>query len=514
MNVPYILRRAKRFHGSRTAIYDGDHAVSYDQFFSRVMRGANVLFGLGTGRGDRVAVLMLNSPRYLEFYYATAHIGAIIVPLNTRWNLDDIVFALQDSGSKLLVVDDRFVNWRELIAAKCPELQYLYAGASTAPQRISDYGKLTAEAPGDPLEESDPHEDDVVGLFYTSGTTGGPKGVMLTHRNVFTNAMHVQLVTGVNPEWVFLHAAPMFHLADAAVVYGLVMTGAAHSFLATFEPEGFLRAVERWRVNRTVLAPAMINMVVSHPAVEQYDTSSLKRLYYGASPMPLDLLCLAKRKLGCAFAQAYGLSEASSVLTYLAPEDHTFEDDDRQYIPVKSGGRPVLGCDVRVVDLHDREVPAGEAGEIVARGPNIMKGYWNRPDITADALRGGWLHTGDMGVFDEAGYLYILDRKKDMIKPGGENVYSPEVESTICSHPEVLEAVVIGVPDEKWGEAIKAVVVRRPACALTEAALIEFCRARLTHFKCPHSVDFMDELPKGGTGKVQKNVLRERYRGE
>ena len=171
-----------------------------------------------------------------------------------------------------------------------------------------------------------------------------------------------------------------------------------------------------------------------------------------------------------------------------------------------------MGCEVRVVDLHDREVPAGEVGEIVARGPNIMKGYWNRPEITADTLRGGWLHTGDMGRFDEAGYLYVLDRKKDMIKPGGENVYSPEVESAICSHPEVLEAVVIGVPDEKWGEAIKAVVVRRPGCALTEAALIEFCRARLTHFKCPHSVDFMDELPKGGTGKVQKNVLRERYR--
>jgi long-chain acyl-CoA synthetase len=477
MNVPYLLGRAKRFYGHRTAVYESDHAVSYDQFFNRVMRGAHVLRALGIGPGDRVAVLMLNSPRFLEFYYATAQIGAIIVPLNTRWNLDDIVFALQDSGSKLLVLDDRFADWRQSIAGRCPELLRLFAGASTCPEGIADYGKLTAAAAGDPFEVVEPHGDDVVGLFYTSGSTGGPKGVMLTHRNVFANAMHFCMLSGMNPEWVFLHAAPMFHLADGATVYGLVTTGAAHCFLSNFEPESFLKAVEQRRVTHSLLVPTMINMVVNHPAVEQYDTSSLQLLFYGASPMPLDLLRRAKRKLGCAFAQAYGLSEASPLLTYLTPEDHTFEDDGRQYIPVKSAGRPILGCDVRAVDLRDREVPTGEVGEIVARGPNIMKGYWNRPEITADTLRGGWLHTGDMGVFAEAGYLYVLDRKKDMIKPGSENVFSPEVECAICSHPEVLEAVVIGVPDEKWGEAIKAVVVLRPGCALTEAALIEFCRA-------------------------------------
>jgi long-chain acyl-CoA synthetase len=455
--------------------------------------------------------MMLNSPRYLEFYYATALIGAIIVPLNTRWNLDDTVFALQDSGSKLLVFDDRFADWRQPIAGRCPELRYLFAGASISPEGIADYERLTAEAAADHFEEADPHEDNVVGIFYTSGSTGGPKGVMLTHRNLFANTIHTCLLSEMTPEWVYLHAAPMFHIADASRVYGLVMMGAAHCFLPTFEPETFLKAVERYKVTHTLLVPAMINMVVNHPAVDRYDTSSLKRLGYGTSPMPLDLLCRAHRKLSCAFAQGYGLTEASSMLTYLAPEDHTFDDDDRHHTPVKSAGRPIIGCEVRVVDLYDHEVPRGEVGEIVARGPNIMKGYWNRPEITADTLRGGWLHTGDMGMFDEAGYLYVLDRKKDMIKPGGENVYSPEVESAICSHPEVLEAVVIGVPDEKWGEAIKAVVVRRPRCALTEAALIEYCRVRLTHFKCPHSVDFIDELPKSGTGKVQKNVLRERY---
>ena len=511
MNVPYVLRHANRFHGGCVAIRDGDRSFTYNQFHERVMRGANVLCALGIHCGDRVAVLMWNSPIYLELYYATAQIGAIIVPLNTRWSVEDMVFALRDSGSKLLVVDDHFAGFAEPLAAQCPGLRFLFAGASACPVGMSDYTTMAAAGPAEHREEPDPHEDDLTGIFYTSGSTGGPKGVMLTHRNVYANALHAIMVFRMAPNSVWLHAAPMFHLADAGVVYSMVMNSAAHCFLPTFEPEAFLHAVERYRITHSLLVPTMINMMANHPAVERYDTSSLKLLFYGASPMPLDLLRRAKEKLGCSFAQAYGLSEASPLLTYLTPEEHTFMDDDQKYMPIKSAGRPVMGTEVRVVDMQDRERPPGEAGEIVARGPNIMKGYWNRPDITAETLRGGWLHTGDIGVFDDAGYLYILDRQKDMIKPGGENVFSPEVESAICAHPQVLEAVVIGLPHEKWGEAIHAVVVRRPASGLTKEALIEFCRARLTHFKCPHSVDFVEELPKGGTGKVQKNVLRARY---
>jgi long-chain acyl-CoA synthetase len=383
MNVPYVLRRAKRFHGCRTAFYENDHAVSYDRFFSRVMRGANVLRSLGIGRGDRVAILSLNSSRFLELYYATAQIGAIIVPLNTRWNLDDTVFALLDSGSKLLVFDDRFTVWHQPIAGRCPELRFLFAGASISPEGIGDYGKLTAEGAGDPIDDTEPHEDDLVGLFYTSGSTGGPKGVMLTHRNVFANAVHAWILSGMTSEWVFLHAAPMFHLADAASVYGLVMMGAAHCFLATFEPEAFLKAVEQYRVTHTVLVPTMINMVVNHPAVERYDTSSLKRLAYGASPMPLDLLCRATRKLGCEFAQGYGLTEASPALTYLAPEDHSFEDDARQYTPVKSAGRPIIGCEVRVNPSYPTYVRDGYLDTIRQYGPfkqfmADMKTRWER----------------------------------------------------------------------------------------------------------------------------------------
>jgi long-chain acyl-CoA synthetase len=257
----------------------------------------------------------------------------------------------------------------------------------------------------------------------------------------------------------------------------------------------------------------MLNMVLNHPKFGKYDLSSLKRVVYGASPMPLPLLREAMAKLHCEFAQGYGLTELSPLVTVLLPEDHRFEDAERQFAPVKSAGKPVVGVEVRVVDAQDQDVPVGQAGEVIARGPNVMKGYWKRPEINAEILRGGWMHTGDIGAFDEEGFLYLLDRKKDMIKTGSENVYSPEVESAVCAHPAVLEAAVIGVPDEKWGEAVRAVVTVRTGSALNEEELMEWCRSRLTHFKCPTSVVFVESLPKGGTGKIQKTPLRELYGG-
>jgi len=514
MNVLYALRRALWMHPDAAAIYDGESAITYRQFGDRVARLANTLRDLGVRPGERVAVLMLNSMAYLELYHAAALARAIIVPINIRWNPADILFSLTDSGSRLLVIDDCFARLQSALHAALPDLAFLFAGKGPCPAGMHSYAGCMAQASAQLPEEPEPPEDDVVGLFYTSGSTGGPKGVMLTHRNLCANAIYCMLSMRISPQWIFLHSAPMFHLADGAIVYSIVMQGGANCFQAAFDPEAWLRMIQERRVTHSVLVPAMLNMVVNHPTIGKYDVSSLQMVLYGASPMPIDVLRRAKDKLRCAFAQAYGLTEASPVLTYLGPEDHAFDNLDARFTPVKSGGRPVLGVEVKVVDAMDRELPPGEVGEIVARGANIMKGYWNQPAITADTLRGGWLHTGDMGVFDERGYLYVKDRKKDMIKPGGENVYSPEVESTIASHPDVLEVAVIGVPDEKWTEAVKAVVVQRPGSALTERGLIDFCRERMTHFKCPTSVDFVDSLPKGGTGKLQKNVLREQYRAK
>ena len=512
MDVGYALRRARQLYADAIAAYDGERLVTFGQFADRVARTAGALRNLGVQPGDRVAVLMLNSLRYFELYHAVPLAGAIIVPINIRWNPAEIGFGLSDSGTRLLVVDDYFARVAPALSASLPELQYLFAGNGACPAGMADYearlAAAAAFAPDGPL----PDENDVVALFYTSGSTGGPKGVMLTHKNLYANSMHGMVALGIDKDWVWLHAAPMFHVADGTVAYSLVMQGGRSCFMPAFDPEACLKTIERYRVTHMFVVPAMLNAMVNHPAFDRYDTSSLRTMAYGASPMPLDLLRRAQEKLRCPFAQVYGLTEASPSLTYLGPEDHTLANAGEQFAPVKSAGRPMMGVELRVVDPMDRELPPGEVGEVVARGDNIMKGYWNRPAITADTLRGGWLHTGDMGTFDARGYLYILDRKKDMIKPGGENVYSPEVESMIASHPEVLEVAVIGLPDEKWGETIKAAVVRRPGSALTEAALIESCRERMAHFKCPAAVDFMDELPKGGTGKVQKTVLRDKYR--
>jgi long-chain acyl-CoA synthetase len=495
MNVLYCLRRAKELHGSSIGAYRDEGAITWNEFFERVHRAAAFFRDLGIRKGDRVAVWMLNSYEYLELYYATALAGIAIVPLNTRWHESDVAFTLNDSESIALVVDDKFAP----MLASVPRPQHvIYAGTAACPEGAIRYGYSDTKYA---FEEPDP--EDLVGLFYTSGTTGGPKGVMLTHRNLWANLVHSLMARFSKAVW--LHAAPMFHLADLGAMYTITSQGGAHAFLRTFDPEEFMQIVERYRVSETVLVPTMLNLLVNHEKFGSYDLSSLTNFIYGASPMPLPLLKDAMGRLPqTRFRQGYGMTEASPLITYLEYEDH-FGD------AVTSAGKPVFGVEVRIVDEFDNDVPVGECGEIIARGANVMKGYWKRPEITAQVLRGGWLHTGDLGRFDQNGFVYILDRKKDMIKPGGENVYTPEVESMVAAHPDVLEVAVIGVPDQKWGEAIRAVVARRNGSKLTEAELIDWCRQRMTHFKCPTSVVFVGTLPKGGTGKVQKGVLREKY---
>ncbi len=494
MNIVYMIRHASRVHANRIAVdYEGQQ-ITWKQFYRVAQNSARRLVELGVRKGDRVGVLFGNSPAFLDLYYSIAMAGALIVPLNTRWAAQEMRFTLEDSGSKLLFIDDRFAHLKDQLGG-IPVMEPF------APD---------ADGPGFDYEE--PDENDVAGLFYTSGTTGGPKGAMLTHRNIYMNALHICISPfGPEPHWRWLHASPMFHLADAGVLHGVTLNGATHCFLPSFDAEALMKAIERYRVTHVLLVPTMINLLLNHPNFGRYDLSSLQGINYGASPMPLALLKEAMDKLGCKFTQGYGMTEASPLLTALHSDDHRLDNADQRFAPVKSAGKPAVGVEVRVVDFDDRELPPGEVGEIVARGPNVMKGYWNRPDINAEVLRGGWLHTGDLGAFDEEGYLYIYDRKKDMIKTGSENVYSPEVESALCAHADVLEAAVIGIPDPVWGETIRAVVVLRPGCQASPDDLIAWCRGRLTHFKCPRSVVFTDSLPKGGTGKVQKQVLRARF---
>ena len=482
-------------HGRRTALLDGERAVTFNEFYNRVLRCGQALKALGVARGDRVAVLMLNSPSYLELYFGIASIGAAIVPVNTRWSTADIDFSIRDSGAMVFVTDDHFDH------VVCDAIE----------ERINParYQQMVASA--EAIAEPDVEEDSLAGLFYTSGTTGGPKGVILTHRNIFAHALMMIAELGINETWVYLNAAPMFHLANGALMFAVVFKAATSVFQPAFDPEATLRIIEKHRVTASVMVPTMWNAIINHPRINSYDTSSFQNALYGASPMPVDLLRRCVEHFGPIFIQAYGMTETSPVMTMLMKNEHVFENLDQKFTPVKSAGRPVMSVEVRIFDDNDIELPQGETGEIVMRGPTRMKGYWNRPEANAEVLRNGWMHTGDLGAIDENGFVYILDRKKDMIKSGGENVFSPEVENVLMAHPAIMEAVVFGVPDSKWGETIKAAVVLRDGQQATGEEIIRHCRAKLTHFKCPTSVDFHSVLPKGGTGKIQKNVLRQPY---
>jgi long-chain acyl-CoA synthetase len=336
---------------------------------------------------------------------------------------------------------------------------------------------------------------------------------MLNHRNLWMNAMHTLAARPPEPNIVFMHAGPMFHLATFPAVINVTLIGGAHAILPKFDLNNLMKVIERDRVTSTVLVPTMINFLINHPDIGKHDLSSLRRVTYGASPMPVELLkCAMKVFPGVEFFQGYGQSESSPLLTTLMPEDHVIEGPDEVTRRLSSCGRPVIGVEVEVVDENDFPVKPGEVGEVVARGPNVMMGYWKRPEETAATLRGGWLRTGDMATIDEEGYIYLVDRKKDMIISGGENVYSTEVENIIYQHHSVREAAVIGVPDDKWGEAVKAIVTLKGDASLTESELVQFCASSLADYKVPKSVEIREgELPKSATGKILKKELREPY---
>jgi long-chain acyl-CoA synthetase len=354
--------------------------------------------------------------------------------------------------------------------------------------------------------------DDLAALFYTSGTTGHPKGAMLSHANLLANAYHI-LASGLWQEGdVYLHGCPMFHIADGPTTHAMTWLGGTHVIIPGFRADLALEAIERERVTVTLLIPTMVNFLINHPDVTKRDLSSLRLVLYGGAPMPEELVRRAKQMLPCTFCQAYGLTESAPLLTLFPAQERVLNGPPEQARRLLSCGREVIGVRVRVVDTAGREVQPGEVGEIIAKGPNIMVGYWNNPQATADAVRDGWLYTGDLATVDDEGYIYIVDRKKDMIITGGENVFSTEVENVLYTHPAILEAAVVGVPDATWGEAITAIVVLKAGMTATEQDIIEYCRARTAHFKVPRSVDFYEgALPKSGSGKILKRELREKY---
>jgi long-chain acyl-CoA synthetase len=508
MNVTQGLRRMLQVDPHGVATIDGNRRHTWQQLGDRVARLAGALQGVGIKAGDRVAVLMLNSDRYIELYLGVAWAGAVIVPTNTRWSAIEIEDSLRDCRASMLVVDKTFAPMGVQLANAIPSMRLVYADDDAGPAEAKNYERLIANAKTVPDAMSRP--EDLAGIFYTGGTTGRSKGVMLSHNNLVTNALHT-LAEGLFhfPEGsTYLHAAPMFHLANGAAMFVQLLSGGRNVIIRSFTPEGVMDAVAAEKVNIGLLVPTMIQMLVDHPAFGSHDMSSLKRVLYGASPITEALLERAMARLpGVAFHQLYGMTEVAPCATHLHWREHGPEG--RAKGRHRGCGRAIIGVEVRIVDGDHKPVPPRTIGEVAIRGSNVMMGYWERPEETAKALIGGWMHTGDGGYMDEDGFFYLVDRIKDMIVTGGENVYSMEVENVLAQHPAVVQCAVVGIPHERWGEAVHAIIVRKPGISVDPAEVIAFCKERIANYKCPRSVEVRDEpLPLSGAGKILKRELR------
>ncbi|MFR9802118.1 long-chain-fatty-acid--CoA ligase [Pseudonocardia sp. RS010] len=512
-SLRWALERAALVAGERPAVVDGDVRFDYATLAERVDALGGGLQSLGIGAGDVVGVLALNGYRHLEYWLGVPAIGAVLNDLNFRLNEEELAFIIDDCGTVALAVDDMHLAVGRSLLDRCPTLTTLvHMGDGPAPQGAASHDVLVTHAPATPVN---PAPDDIAGIFYTGGTTGRPKGVLLSHRNLVANAKHALLAIRHTPDERYLHAGPMFHLADGSQTYAVTWIGGVHVFVPGFDAELVGRVIEREQVSLLLIVPSMINMLVNHAGTADRDLSSLRLLLYGASPMPDQLQQAAMKLLPCDFSQLYGMTEAAPLLTQCTPEDHRRGAAGEQPFAgrLRSAGAPVIGVQVEIHREDGTRAAPGEVGEIWARGPNIMVGYLNRPEETAAALDAeGWYHSGDAAWADELGYVYIVDRVKDMIISGGENVYSAEVENVLYTHPDVLEAAVIGVPDDSWGERVHAVVVPRPGAEPAVEDLVAHCRSRLGGFKVPRSVDFRaDALPKSGAGKILKRELRAPY---
>jgi long-chain acyl-CoA synthetase len=512
LTMTSALERARRLHGARPAIVDREGTFTWAQFADRVSRAAGALDRLGIERGGRYAILSRNTFRHAELIHAGYWSGRVPVPINFRLAAPEIRYILEDSGCATLFAEDVF---KDLLGA--PELApWQSVSIRIAPEAKDagerEYEALLASSPSAALHE--PAEDDDAILLYTGGTTGRSKGVRLTHRNVYSNGMQVAPAMRVKFDDVYLHVAPMFHSADLLGT-AFTLAGAAHAYLPQFSGRALLEAVRDYRVTMAMLAPTMLIVTLQEPDIASYDLSSFRLIFYGSAPMAVEWVRRTMERFPAAeLQQGYGLTETSPILTTLDMEEHREALRTGKFDRLKSIGRPVFGVDLRIVDDDGREAPPGEAGEIVVRGPNVTAGYLNRPDEIARAFRNGWFHTGDVARMDAEGYLYLLDRKKDMIITGGENVYTSEVEAVLYQHPKVHECAIIGVPDEKYGEALFAAIVAAPGQTLTEDEVIAHCRGRIGGYKIPRRMAFLPALPKSAMGKILKTELRKTYAGK
>ncbi|QCB49647.1 long-chain-fatty-acid--CoA ligase [Rhodococcus sp. PAMC28707] len=496
------LHRASVTTPHRAATVIGDRVRTFAEQIDRVARFAAGLHSIGVESGDRVAMLAFNSDRYSEYLLAVPWADAVLNPVNIRWSPVEVAYALNDSDTKVLLVDDTFAAMAPALRAACANLETIvHCGDGPTPEGMVSYENLVES--NDPVSDARRSGDELAGLFYTGGTTGFPKGVMLSHTNLVTSGLGT-VATGqlLDDASILLHAAPMFHLADLAAWVGQVMLGGTHVMVPFFEPTAVLEAIQKHSITDVLLVPTMIQLLVDHPSLSTFDTSSLSRVLYGGSPISAGVLERTQSRLPRArLTQAYGMTELAPVASLLWPEHHVGER-------IGSAGRAAPHSEIQILDPADRPVETGAVGEICVRGGHVMLGYWNKPAETAAAIRDGWMHTGDVGYLDDDGFLFVVDRLKDMIITGGENVYSAEVESALSLHPAILACAVIGVPDPEWGERVHACVVLTEGLSPSVEELREHTRSYVAGYKTPRTIEFVTALPMSGAGKIMKRELR------
>jgi acyl-CoA synthetase (AMP-forming)/AMP-acid ligase II len=511
------LQKAVEFYPDKVGVVDGKQAFTYAQIGERVAGLARFFQAQGIQPQDRISILEVNTHAFLETYYAAAGMRVILNPLNYRLSPKEIAFILRDSGARWLVAGAQFAGVvKGIINEETPLEGILWIG--DAPAGVTglashEFNQVIGEYSGS-FEPVSVQQDDVAHLYYTSGTTGRPKGVMLTHKNVCLHALGTIAELKLADSDIWGHIAPMFHLADAWATFAMTWVGARHVMVGQFEAEAVMATIQNERITLSNLIPTMLNLMIKYPKVGEYDFSSLRVILSGGAPIAPQVVRSITQTFGCDYIQTYGMTETSPYLTFSLLKQHLADLSPEEQLKYKSKtGRPFIGVDLKVVGENGEPVAPDEqqVGEIWVRGDTITPGYWNLPDETQKAFHEGWLRTGDLANVDAEGYVNIVDRKKDMIVTGGENVYSTEVENVLYMNPKILEAAVFAIPDDKWGEAVTAAVVLKQNETATEEEIISFCKQHQASFKAPKSIIFIDELPKTGSGKIYKKALRDPY---
>jgi acyl-CoA synthetase (AMP-forming)/AMP-acid ligase II len=502
-----VQRNARRYH-DKTALVFEDVRLTWGQVNRRVNALANSFRKLGLSTGDRLAVLSMNCHQCIELFFTYAKSGVIGVPLNYRLSGRELEYIINNVEAQAIVVSNEYADAFKSIKNRCPSVKWV-VGMGPGHGFDLDYEELVAQ--GDPSEPLVPlNENDIYTIFYTSGTTGLPKGAMINHKNRIANIINQQIAEKGEPSDINLTMTPLYHIGAEWVAMGYMYLGCTNIITRTFDALDFMRIVERERITICLFIAATLLFVINHPDFGKYDLSSLKLIIYGGGPMPEAVLRQAMEKIGCDFIGGYGQTETSPLATVMPIADHILDSPEKVQ-RLRSVGKEATNVWVKIADDNDNELPPGEIGEIVVKGDNVMKGYWRNPEETAETLKGGWCHTGDMGSKDKDGYFYIHDRKKDMIISGGENIYSKEVEDVLYSHPKIMDAAVIAIPDDVWGESVCAHIVLKRDERATEGEIIEYCKKHLASYKKPKKVVFVDDLPRNPGGKILKKVIRGEY---